>query len=80
MATKALDELKKTKVSLFSQVNTEDEEVAMEELLEDQRIDTRPDLVIDQGETKRLVQEMIDSLSEEQKICIMMFYRRGIVG
>lgn len=74
VATKALDELKKTKVSLFSQVNTEDEEISMEELLEDQRIDTRPDLVIDQGETKRLVQEMIDSLSEEQKICIMMFY------
>lgn len=74
VATKALDELKKKKVSLFSQVNTQEEEVSMEELLEDQRIDTRPDLVVDQGETKRLVQEMIDSLSEEQKICIMMFY------
>lgn len=74
VTTTALDELKKRKVVLFSQLQTEDEEISMEEILEDERTDTQPELAIDQKETKRLVQEMIDTLSDEQKFCVMMYY------
>mgnify|MGYP000877341210 CR=1 FL=1 len=74
VTTTALDELKKRKIVLFSQIQNEDDEVGMEEILEDERTDTQPELAIDQKETKRLVQEMIDTLSEEQKMCIMMYY------
>lgn len=74
VATKALDELKKKKIVLFSQMQTEEEDISMEEILEDDRIDTQPELALDKEETSRLVQEMIDSLSDEQRFCIMMFY------
>lgn len=74
VATKALDELKKKKAVPFSQTQAEDEEVGMEELLADSRIDTQPELALDQKETGRLVKEMIDTLSDEQRFCIIMFY------
>lgn len=74
VATKALDELRKKKEILFSQLQTDNEEIGMEELLADERTDTQPELELDKEETSRLVQEMIDSLSDEQRVCIMMFY------
>lgn len=72
VANKALDELKKKKVVLFSQIETADSTV--ESLFEDDRIDTQPELSLDQKETSRLVQEMINVLSDEQRICILMYY------
>lgn len=72
VANKALDELKKKKAVLFSQIETEDSTV--ESLFEDDRIDTQPELSLDQKETSRLVQEMINVLSDEQRICILMYY------
>ncbi len=74
VATKALDELKKKKIVLFSQMQTEEKDISMEEILEDDRIDTQPELALDKEETSRLVQEMIGSLSDEQRFCIIMFY------
>lgn len=73
VATTALDELKKKKVILFSQMETE-EDFAIEDSFEDDRIDSQPELSYDQAETSRLVKEMIDTLSDEQRMCIMMFY------
>ena len=74
VATKALDELKKRKVLVFSQLQTDDEDIPMEELMADERTDNQPELAIDKEETSRLVQEIIGTLSDEQRICIMMFY------
>lgn len=74
VATKALDELKKRKVVLFSQLQTGDGEISMEELLVDERTDNQPELNLDKAETSRLVQEIIATLSDEQRMCIMMFY------
>lgn len=73
VATKALDELRKRKLTLFSQVEDEDG-LSFEETFEDDRMDTQPELSMDQAETTRLVKEMIDTLSDEQRMCIMMFY------
>lgn len=73
VATTALDELKKRKVILFSQMETE-EDSDIEATFEDDRIDNQPELSYDQAETSRLVQEMISTLSDEQRMCIMMFY------
>lgn len=72
VASKALDELKRKKALLFSQVETEDFNV--EEAFQDDRIDSQPELSMDKSETERLVKEMIDTLSDEQRICIMMYY------
>ena len=75
VASRALDELRKKKAVLFSQMQTEDsEEVSMEELLVDERVENRPELAMDREETSRLVQEMIAGLSDEQRMCVMMFY------
>lgn len=46
----------------------------MEEAFQDDRIDSQPELSLDKSETERLVKEMIDTLSDEQRICIMMYY------
>lgn len=43
-------------------------------MVEDERIDRQPELSYDKAETSRLVQEMIDTLSDEQRMCVMMFY------
>lgn len=72
VASKALDELKKNKALLFSQI--EDEDFSVEESFRDDRIDTQPELSMDKAETSRLVQEMIDTLSDEQRLCVMMYY------
>lgn len=73
VATTALDELRKKKPTLFS--DTENEEgQTIEETFEDDRVEVQPEVVMDQNETSRLVQEMMADLSDEQRVCITMFY------
>lgn len=74
VASTALDALKKRKVILFSQMEDEVGDSGAESMIEDERIDRQPELFYDKVETSRLVQEMIDTLSDEQRMCIMMFY------
>ena len=74
VASTALNELKKKKAVLFSQLNTYDENSDIEDTFEDDRTDTQPELSYDKKETERLVREMLDSLSDEQRMCILMYY------
>lgn len=73
VATKALDELKKRKMVLFSQIG-DDENIGVEEMFVDDRINAQPELSKDKAETTRLVKEMLDTLNPEQRMCITMFY------
>lgn len=70
----ALNELKKKKPVLFSQMGEDESDVDFEDTLEDDRVDGSPELSLDAEETKRLVKEILDTLSDEQRICILMFY------
>ena len=70
----ALNELKRKKPVLFSQMGENESDVDFEDTLEDDRVDGSPELSLDAEETKRLVKEMLDTLSDEQRICILMFY------
>lgn len=70
----ALNELKRKKPVLFSQMGEDESDVDFEDTLEDDRVDGSPELSLDAEETKRLVKEMLDTLSDEQRICILMFY------
>lgn len=79
----AIDELRKKKRAhnekLFSEMDTDDSEgMLFEEVLEDKKIDNRPELAFDKKETSRLVQEIIDTLSDEQRICVIMYYINGM--
>lgn len=82
VANMAIDVLRKKKRNdnkLFSEMESDDsEDMTFEEKIEDDRRDNRPELAIDQKETGRLVKEIIDTLSEEQRLCVMMYYINGM--
>ena len=73
VANRALNELKKNKPLLFSEIENEDGQ-DISETFEDDRVNIQPEAAMDQKETKRLMQEIIDQLSEEQRVCVTMFY------
>lgn len=68
---KAKDYFKKKRPILFSEMVSEDDE---EIDFQDDRTDNLPEEVMDRQETTRLMNEILDSLSEEQRIAIGMFY------
>lgn len=72
-ANTALNELKKNNPILFSETETE-EGGDISDTFYDDRVSSNPELSLDKQETSRLVQEMMNDLSDEQRICITMFY------
>lgn len=74
-ANTARDWLKKKKPMLFSELNTdEDQDITFEEQIEDDKDENIPEKFIDQQETVKLMQEIIESLPEDQRAAIGMFY------
>ena len=70
-ANTAVDYLRKKKPVLFSELVGED---GMEIEFEDENTDHMPDVVLDQKEISRLIQEIVSGLSDEQQLAIGMFY------
>lgn len=71
----AKNSLNKKNPVLFSQIEGSgdgDEEFIYDAA--DTSIENQPELSFTQNETKELVNEMIDSLTDEQRFCILMFY------
>ncbi|MCD8375293.1 MAG: sigma-70 family RNA polymerase sigma factor, partial [Oscillospiraceae bacterium] len=68
--------VKKNPVS-FSDVSSESEDEPFEFQIEDDDINHQPELSYTKEETRQLVRELIDSLSEEQRICVLMFHIEG---
>lgn len=73
----SINELKKNNPILFSETETEDEG-DISDTFEEERVDVQPELALDQKETSRIVNEIISELSDEQRICITMFYMEEI--
>ena len=71
-ANTAKNWLKRKKPVLFSELENEDGDMTLD--FEDDRTDNLPEAVMDQKETTRLVNEILDSLSEEQRIVVGLFY------
>lgn len=75
VANTAKNALVRKKPVLFSEMSTENEDGdSFEFLIEDERIESQPELSYTKEETRELVQQMISSLSDEQRLCILMFY------
>lgn len=74
---KSKDYLKKKKPVLFSQMAARDEEDS-EPDFEDEREYFSPEKRVDYGETKRLIQEMIDRLPEAQRMAVVLFYLENL--
>lgn len=67
--------IKKKKPDLFSQYTKEDEDGEEVEIeFADENETFMPDKALDYDETKRLLREIIDSLPEEQSLCVLMYY------
>lgn len=67
----AVDFLRKTKPVIFSSLP---EEESGDVEFEEDRTENLPDAVIDQQEATRLMKEILDSLSEAQRVAVIMFY------
>lgn len=73
----AKNALKKKKPMLFTDVAVDSEKEVFEFEIEDDRVEHQPEILYTKKETQRLVREMIDSLTDEQRVCILMFEMEG---
>lgn len=69
---KAIDYLRKAQPLSFSSLS--DEEDGEEPQFEDDRPENLPETVMDRKETARLIGEILDSLPDDQRACITLFY------
>lgn len=77
IANTAKNALQKKNPMLFSEVAVSDENEKYEYEIEDENAENQPELSYTRKETQELVREMLDSLSEEQRICMLMFHIEG---
>ena len=78
VANTAINALQKKKAVLFSDLQNEnDEGDVFEYNLEDENMSTQPEMACTMQETQDMVRELIDSLSDEQRICVLMFHLEG---
>ncbi len=79
VANTAMNELRKTQPMLFSDMGADGEDGS--ELgydVEDTYLPNQPELQFTQQEESEIIRSMIDSLSDEQRICILMYYIEGL--
>lgn len=72
VANKCRDYLKKKKPALFTELQEDD---APAPDWADDREENLPEVRLDHQETVRLVAEIIDGLPEDQKLCLLLYYR-----
>jgi len=72
VGNKCKDYLRKNKVILFEEIDTDD--VLFEETIENEYQDFIPEEAVDYSETKRLMDEIVDNLPKDQKLCTLLFY------
>lgn len=77
VANTAKNALKKQNPMLFSDIALDSQEEEFEYQIEDESVQNQPEIAYSQKETQELVRELIDSLSEEQRMCILMFHIEG---
>ncbi len=79
VANTALNELRKTEPMLFSEMSNEGEDGSeMEFQVEDTYVPNQPELNFTENEEHEIIRSMVDSLSDEQRMCILMYYMEEI--
>lgn len=74
VATRSLNEIRKKTPVTFSQLENDDEDYRIEDMYEDTNISNQPELAYEKEETSRMISEIINDLSDEQRLCVLMFY------
>lgn len=77
VANTAKNKLARNEPLLFSDVGTDEDAEGFEYRIEDETIENQPELSYTKQEVRDLVHELIGSLSEEQRMCILLFYIEG---
>ena len=77
VANTAKNMLEKKNPMLFADIAVDDDGESFEYQIEDDNISNQPELAYTRKETQELVYELMDSLSEEQRLCILMFHIEG---
>lgn len=78
VASTSLDALKKKNPVLFTDLQNEDEGgEAYEYTIADEDMSRQPEMACTAKETQEMVRELINSLSDEQRMCILMFHVEG---
>ncbi|MBC5646842.1 RNA polymerase sigma factor [Christensenella tenuis] len=77
VANTAKNKLIKNEPVLFSDVAVDEDMEGFEYRIEDEEIENQPEPAYTKQELRELVRELIDSLSEEQRMCILLFYIEG---
>lgn len=66
--------LRKKNPILFSEIVKDDEQTEFIEWIEDEKIEFSPHEAFDYSETKRLMNDILQELPEEQRLVILMYY------
>ncbi len=75
VANTAKNALVKKNTVLFTDLPADEEEAEpFEEQIPDEDVSTQPELSYTKEETRQMVDELIDSLSDEQRVCILMYH------
>lgn len=70
--------LQKKNPMLFSDIAKDNEGESFEYQIEDDRPEIQPEVVYTRQETQKLVHELIETLSDEQRMCILMYHIEGV--
>lgn len=75
VANRCKDWLKKKNPMLFSDLkNDEDADMEFEDNIENDKQEFMPEESVDYEDTKKIMQEILFKLSDEQRLCILMYY------
>ena len=74
VANRCKDWLRKKNPMLFSDFQTEDADFEFESGIANEYREFMPEATADYKETKRIMQGILDQLSEDQRLCILMYY------
>lgn len=78
VANTAKNALVKKNPLLFSDIAAEEENAEFEYQIEDDRLEYQPETAYTKQETQQMVHELMDTLSEEQRVCVLMFHIEGM--
>lgn len=73
-ANAAMDCLRKKKQIFFAEMEQDGEYKAAEFDIEDPSSGYRPEIAYDKKETAQIVEKLLNSLSEEQRVCMILYY------
>ncbi len=78
VANTAKNELARKNPTLFSDLEYDEEVESFEFQIEDEAEERQPELAYTREETRQLVQQLIGTLSDEQRLAVLLFHIEGV--